>query len=421
MRSSAIFLLALSAACSHKEAPAAHQPAAAQPAHPPASKPADAKTGEGSGLVGVFGIGSTRAVPEGLVPGGDCPPGGATAPQEIAAQSAAPIPLQPGLTFAYVWTPRPQEEYECLIQVQKVDADGIDVTASCNDPQRRGPFTRRICRSDLRSARMLHTEFGQIKVIGPDGKELPETIVGATAFSLSSAEFAELKRTGSVAHHYVELASSGQLAKDGVGTLRADGTDKLRVVVNDRPIEVPVIRASGEAHWWIQGQTLDTRETAVIVDDERFPVIIDTGSTAETAASRIQFAKISYPNSTSSDLERQLIEKQRVDVYGIYFDFASDQIRAESQPILQEIASVLTRHPDWRLSVEGHTDNIGSDSANLDLSKRRTEAVRTALVSRFGISADRLVASGHGASAPRDTNDTPEGRAHNRRVELVRR
>jgi len=420
VRSLAILLLALGTGCSHKDTRAAQPPATAQPAHPPASKPADASREAGE-LAGVFGIGSTRAVPEGLVPGGDCPPGGATATQEIAAQSAAPIPLQPGLTFAYVWTPRPQEEYECLIQVQKVDADGIDVTASCNYPQRPGPFTRRICRSDLRSARMLHTEFGQLKVIGPDGKELPETIVGATAFSLSSAEFAELKRTGSVAHHYVELASSGQLAKDGVGTLRLEATDKLRVVVNDRPIEVPVIHASGEAHWWIQGQAVDTRETVVVVDDERFPVIIDTASTAEAAASRIQFAKISYPNPQSSDLERQLVEKQRVDVYGIYFDFASDKIRTESQPILQEIADVLTRHPDWRLSVEGHTDNIGSDSANMDLSQRRTEAVRAVLVSRFGVSADRLVASGHGASAPRDTNDTPEGRAHNRRVELVRR
>ncbi len=338
--------------------------------------------------------------------------------------------------MAYVWTRTPQEEYECLIQVQSADADGITTTLSCDYPERPGPFLRRVCRSDLRSARLLHTVFGTHKAIGASGEELPETIVGATAFSLSSAAFAELKRTGSTSHHYVELNQHGQLEKDGVGELRVEGRETIRIIVNDRPIDIPVIKARGALTWWIRGQRLDTSDTAVILDDERFPLLIDQQSSHETTGSRIQFAKITFPSTSKrgsgsgggplsgggGSLEEGLVEGKRVDVYGIYFDFNSDRIRRESEPVLQEIGEIMRRHPDWQLTINGHTDNVGGNSeANLDLSRRRSESVRKALVGRLGIAADRLVTGGYGASSPKETNDTPEGRARNRRVELVRR
>jgi outer membrane protein OmpA-like peptidoglycan-associated protein len=80
----------------------------------------------------------------------------------------------------------------------------------------------------------------------------------------------------------------------------------------------------------------------------------------------------------------------------------------------------MKKHPDWRLGIEGHTDNIASDRFNLDLSRRRAAAVKDALVTRHGIDAARLTTGGAGESRPLDTNDTLEGRARNRRVELVR-
>jgi outer membrane protein OmpA-like peptidoglycan-associated protein len=317
----------------------------------------------------------------------------------------------------------PQEEYECLIHVESVDDEGIDTTMSCNHPERGGPYRRRVCRADLRDARMLHTLFGAIKVIDASGQEQPETIVGATAFSVSSTEFAKLKRTGAMTHRYVELASSDQLAKDGQGELRVEGRETMRVIVNDRPVEVPVIKARGALTYWIRGRQLESADTVVILDDERFPLLIDQHQKADEAESRIYFAKITFPHEAgASPLEGGLLDNKRVDVYGIYFDFNSDRIRPESEPVLKEIGDVMKRHPDWRLSIDGHTDNIGGNTAyNLDLSRRRSEAVRTALVTRFGIAADRLTSGGHGAAAPKDTNDTPEGRARNRRVELVRR
>jgi outer membrane protein OmpA-like peptidoglycan-associated protein len=81
---------------------------------------------------------------------------------------------------------------------------------------------------------------------------------------------------------------------------------------------------------------------------------------------------------------------------------------------------VLARHPDWKLAINGHTDNIGSDAYNLDLSKRRAQAVKSALERRFSAAPSRLTATGSGKRSPKDTNDTIEGRARNRRVELVR-
>jgi outer membrane protein OmpA-like peptidoglycan-associated protein len=80
----------------------------------------------------------------------------------------------------------------------------------------------------------------------------------------------------------------------------------------------------------------------------------------------------------------------------------------------------MRRNPDWKLSIEGHTDAVASDRYNLELSGRRAAAVKEALVGTFEIAGGRLTTAGYGESRPQDRNDTVEGRARNRRVELVR-
>jgi outer membrane protein OmpA-like peptidoglycan-associated protein len=122
----------------------------------------------------------------------------------------------------------------------------------------------------------------------------------------------------------------------------------------------------------------------------------------------------------ASALEQALVATGKADVYSVYFSFNSDAIRDESEPTLKDIAEVLRRHPTWRLAVNGHTDSIGGDQSNLDLSRRRAAAVMAWLVGRYAIAADRLATAGFGRSQPKDTNNTLEGRARNRRVELVR-
>ena len=122
----------------------------------------------------------------------------------------------------------------------------------------------------------------------------------------------------------------------------------------------------------------------------------------------------------SQQIEQELKQEGKAEVYGIYFDFASDQIKPESEPVLQEIADALRHNPGWKLRVEGHTDNIGGDDYNMDLSQRRAQAVKQALVTRYHIAEDRLAPQGFGATRPKEPNDTLAGRARNRRVELVR-
>lgn len=119
-------------------------------------------------------------------------------------------------------------------------------------------------------------------------------------------------------------------------------------------------------------------------------------------------------------LEQSLEEDGRAEVYSIYFEFNSAAIKEESRETLDEIAAILGRRPDWRLSIEGHTDSIDSDEYNLDLSRRRAVAVQDALVAEYGVGPARLTTGGFGEARPVDTNETLEGRARNRRVELVR-
>jgi outer membrane protein OmpA-like peptidoglycan-associated protein len=408
--------------------------AAVDPGEAGQSEPPDMDDSLGA-LAETLGAGGRGPpLPEGLVLGGDCPPVGAVADADISAQSAATVPLKVGLTLTNLWKPTPDEEYECLTQVTAIHRDSVDATADCDKPGARRSIKRRLCRADLDDAHMLMTQSGVLTIIDASGEDAPETAVGTTWISLSRREFAELKRTGSVQHHYVQPDASGhRLDIDSTTVLRRERAETARVVVNDRVVEIPVIRASGEATHRRWGRVEHGRVTALIMDDEQFPFLVDyTHSTdpGDEPVFRLNYAKISFPGTRPSgeseegdfggEMERQLAEEKRVDVYGIYFDFNSDRIRAESEPILEEIADVLRRNPEWTLGIRGHTDSVGGDAYNLDLSRRRTEAVRQALVQRFGISAAQLTTAGYGAAAPKDTNDTPEGRARNRRVELVR-
>jgi len=114
-----------------------------------------------------------------------------------------------------------------------------------------------------------------------------------------------------------------------------------------------------------------------------------------------------------------LSSEGRVATQGILFDTGSDRIRPESTPTLVEITTMLREHPELRIAIEGHTDNVGQAAANQALSERRAGAIQSYLVSQ-GIPAARLQSRGLGASKPAGSNATQEGRQQNRRVELVR-
>jgi OOP family OmpA-OmpF porin len=119
-------------------------------------------------------------------------------------------------------------------------------------------------------------------------------------------------------------------------------------------------------------------------------------------------------------LKQQLDEAGRIVTHGILFDSGSDKIKGESYKTLADIGALLTDNPTLRLSIEGHTDSDGADDYNLNLSQKRAESVRTYLIDNFKVDKARLESKGWGESKPIDKNDTPEGKANNRRVELVK-
>ena len=108
-----------------------------------------------------------------------------------------------------------------------------------------------------------------------------------------------------------------------------------------------------------------------------------------------------------------------VAVYGINFDTGNAEIKPESGPPIAEIAKLLTQDAGLKIHVVGHTDNVGDTTSNLKLSLARAEAVKKVLADKHKIQSSRLSAFGAGQYCPVDTNATPEGRARNRRVELV--
>ena len=119
---------------------------------------------------------------------------------------------------------------------------------------------------------------------------------------------------------------------------------------------------------------------------------------------------------TAADMAAALKDTGRVALYGINFDTDKDTIRPDSKATLDEIVKLLSSDPQVKLHVVGHTDNVGTAEYNLDLSRRRAAAV----VKAVGAAAARVDSFGCGFYAPVASNATDEGRAKNRRVELVK-
>jgi OOP family OmpA-OmpF porin len=111
----------------------------------------------------------------------------------------------------------------------------------------------------------------------------------------------------------------------------------------------------------------------------------------------------------------------RVALYGIYFDFDKSNVKPESDPTLKEISKLLSENPKLNLFVVGHTDNVGNFNYNMKLSESRAEAVVKELVSKYKVDKNRLTPAGVGPLCPVTTNDTEEGKAKNRRVELIKK
>ena len=114
---------------------------------------------------------------------------------------------------------------------------------------------------------------------------------------------------------------------------------------------------------------------------------------------------------SAPDFSEIITSSGRYVTHGILFDTDSDRLKPESAPVIQTIAKGLEANPNLKFLIEGHTDSTGNADHNLDLSKRRAEAVKGVLSAQFKIDGARLTTAGLGSSKPLDSNDTPQGRS----------
>src|SRR5271165_3814211 len=134
---------------------------------------------------------------------------------------------------------------------------------------------------------------------------------------------------------------------------------------------------------------------------------------------RAQTAEEQERSYRRETMEQALQTKERFDLYGLHFDSDSATIQPESKSLLDDIATALKNFPDWRVRIVGHTDSTADPMHNVVLSSDRALAVEAALVDR-GVDPRRLLTAGLGEGRPIASNATPDGRALNGRVELIR-
>jgi OmpA-OmpF porin, OOP family len=168
----------------------------------------------------------------------------------------------------------------------------------------------------------------------------------------------------------------------------------FRIVYEDTPIVITANK--GDTWYWLQNSGEYYYQTFLTVKSMQQEVTADASSIAD-----------------------ELNKSGHMALYGIHFETGKATILQDSESVLTEIAKMLQQNPDVKVSVEGHTDNVGSGTSNQALSEKRAQAV-VAWLTSHGIDASRLKAKGWGASKPVDDNATDDGRAKNRRVELVK-
>ena len=124
---------------------------------------------------------------------------------------------------------------------------------------------------------------------------------------------------------------------------------------------------------------------------------------------------------TALDIKGSIASTGKIALYGILFDTGKSEIKPESEKAISSVATFLSENPDINIYIVGHTDNKGDYAMNQKLSKARSESVKSYLESKYAISNIRMAADGAGSICPVTTNDTEEGRALNRRVEIVKK
>jgi outer membrane protein OmpA-like peptidoglycan-associated protein len=360
-----------------------------------------------------------------------------------AARAQAPaspkIALVKGLRVGWAWHGDSIEgDYTPSMTVTNVDPAAVTIVMSARHGKKGGGMqAMTIDAKMLRSAMATGPIYRQVWITTD-----PLVMEGTTSMVLSDAVMNGIMTKGSAPLTIVDEVEVQGAPGGGLGSLmsaltsdstatgtpykgtmtRAEpGTKPFGVLVNDQHVTVPAIHLHGVLDHEGEKYSSDM----LVLADPAFPLVLSHVTSADAKQGMVEGGRVVSLNFPDPDakkrMEDDLAAKRPVEIYDIYFDYNSAAIKPESDSVLSELGSIMQRHPDWKLRVVGHTDSVGGSGAgNKVLSQKRAAAVKTTLTSRYGVATVRLNSDGAGDSQPLETNATLEGRARNRRVEIIR-
>ncbi|MGD9671475.1 MAG: OmpA family protein [Hyphomicrobiaceae bacterium] len=264
-----------------------------------------------------------------------------------------------------------------------------------------------------RKLRTTDRQSSKAYVIGY-AQNMPNLMPSTTSLGISAVSLVELREAGRTSLALVYDAKQSRIG----GELSLVQKDiRVRLLVEDKIIEVPALLARGT---FKDGNKSGTGEF-YFLDNKNNPMMLQStlAFSWETVPRSEKIVRVAAGSSMKSAMEQSLSTLRRYDVYGLRFDFDKATLRSESASLIKDIAETLKKNPTWTLQVNGHTDSIGDAAYNMKLSAARAATVVTELT-RLGVAAPRLKAAGLGSSQPKEDNGTLQGRAINRRVELLR-
>ncbi len=272
-------------------------------------------------------------------------------------------------------------------------------------------------------------------------------LVALAAIAITSTAFAQADRSGSkdypgitrmpdfFIYSYRDIQFDSAIFKVTQNSKKTDQTIEGRKVVIEYSLkngaatvsQLQIIRNLQNAVRTSGGQVIDDSPgTGWYNTTLRFTkgnkevwVLIETGHNGYTQTVVERQVMKQDVTVDAAAMATSIADTGSVAIYGINFDTASSVIKPDSEPAITEIVKLLTNKPALKVGIVGHTDMVGDATSNMKLSQARAQAVITALVTKHGIAATRLVAFGAGPWAPLASNKTDDGRAKNRRVELV--
>jgi len=359
----------------------------------------------------------------------------------LSQQPAVPLPLPQGATVVQtLWTP--DAERESFLTAQEVSPKGTKWTWSLLEVHAAGDTVK----EEFAFVEGAADVADAFRFRSFHGKEGPFEHPGYTMMAVSRAVYRRLRATGADSFQVMELAPpsdagvGGQVLEGLLGRrnwvpVRWRGTLSVAsptpapfsLLVNGRRTEVSALHLRG--NFTAKGRRFEPQ--VWVLADSTYPLLLKWVGHSAQPTNVLQTVRVDFPVGEGGgtgatapgggQLELSLKEQCRVELPGIYFAFNSAVLDPASDRTIGVLAEVLARHPDWTGTIEGHTDSVGTAAPNRSLSERRAAAVRDRLVEAHKADSVRLGTAGYGSSRPRETNATIEGRARNRRVELVRR